>query len=255
MTSTKGRMIIIATLVCGFAVGMSAFLTYCKFRSTMHAIITDRVNATGRSVQNTIMGSLQVGLQFSELETLHGTLQRERATDDVITGIDVFDTEGKILYTTESEHAPAQVATAWLRAAGNSAANGTWFVDGDRESATGMTVDNAFGLKVGYIALRYSNERVEQGMRDAARQIAVAALGVFLVAATLASLGLLAVMRRLGRDVQTLESKFSSVEQARASATRGDPHFGLALQRFVETIHTAEAEIATVRTTLRSGPV
>jgi hypothetical protein len=182
-------------------------------------------------------------------------LHRERATDDVITGIDVFDTEGKILYTTESEHAPAQVPAAWLRAARTSAANGTWFVDGDRESATGMSVDNAFGLKVGYIALRYSNERVDQGMYEAARQIALAALGVFLVAATLASLGLLAVMRRLGRDVQTLESKFSAVEQARGSAAREDTHIGPALQRFVETIRTAEAEIASVRSTLRRGPV
>ena len=251
--STKTRMIIIATLVCGFAVGMSAFLTYCKFRSTMHAIITDRVNATGRSVQNSIMGSLQLGLQFSELETLHSTLQRERATDDVITGIDVFDTEGKVLYTTESEHAPAQVPPAWLRAARNSAANGTWFVDGDRESATGMFVDNAFGLKVGYIALRYSNERVEQGMHGAARQIAEAAVAVFLVAATLASLGLLGVMRRLGRDVQTLESKFSPVEHVRNSPPREAPHFGPALQRFVDTIRTAEAEIASVRTVLRRG--
>src|SRR4051794_10052045 len=109
-------MVVVATLVCGFAVGMSGLLNYFKYRSTMHGIITERVNATGRSVENSIMGSLALGLQFGEIGTLPGTLQRERATDDVITGIDVFDTEGTILYTTDPGRSPGRVPPEWLTA-------------------------------------------------------------------------------------------------------------------------------------------
>ena len=253
MISTKRRMIVVATLVCGFAVGMSGLLNYFKYRSTMHRIVTERVNATGRSLETSINASLRLGLQFSEIGTLPVTLQRERATDDVITGIDIFDTEGTVLYTTDPGRSPGQVSHEWLTAAKKVGPEDTWAVDGKVESATGLSIDNDFGLRVGFIALRYSNERVQQSMYAAARQIAVASFAVFVVAAAFASLALLWVMRGLGRNVESVEAALRSVDPVRASVTTKRGLFGPALQRFLETIRTAETEIARVRASLRRG--
>jgi hypothetical protein len=246
-------MVVVATLVCGFAVGMSGLLNYFKYRSTMHGMVTERVNATGRSVENSIGASLRLGLLFSEIGTLPGTLQRERATDDVITGIDVFDTEGTILYTTDVGHSAGRVPPEWLAVARKVGPEDTWFVDGKIESATGMSVDNDFGLRVGYIALRYSNARVQQSMYEAGRQIAIASFSVFIVAAALSSLALLAVMRRLGSDVSAVESALRAVDPVRASTPSKRGLFGPALHRFLEMIRTAETEIASVRALLRRG--
>lgn len=253
MISTKRRMIVVATLVCAFAVGMSGLLNYFKYRSTMHRIVTERVNATGRSLENSIYASLRLGLQFAEIGTLPSTLQRERATDDVITGIDIFDAEGAILYTTDPGRAPARVSQEWLSAAKKVGPEDTWFVDGTVESATGLSLDNDFGLRIGFIALRYSNERVQQSMYAAARQIAIASFAVFIVAASLASVALLWVMRGLGRNVQFVEAALQSVDPVRASAASKRGLFGPALQRFLETIRTAETEITSVRASLRRG--
>jgi hypothetical protein len=232
---------------------MSGLLNYFKYRSTMHRIVTERVNATGRSLENSIYGSLRLGLQFTEIGTLPSTLQRERATDDVITGIDIFDTDGTILYTTDSGRSPGRVPQDWLSAAKKVGPEDTWFVDGKVESATGVSIDNDFGLRIGYIALRYSNERVQQSMYAAARQIAIASFAVFIVAAALASVALLWVMRGLGRNVQSVEAALRSVDAVRVSSATRRGLFGPALQRFLETIRTAETEIASVRASLRRG--
>jgi hypothetical protein len=101
MDSTKRRLIGVAVAVCGFAVGMAGLLNYFKYRAAADRIVTDRLVVTGRSVENSIQGSLALGLQFTELGTMSAILDRERATDDLIVGIDVFDMDGRMLYSTD----------------------------------------------------------------------------------------------------------------------------------------------------------
>ena len=72
---------------------------------------------TGSSIENSIRSSLALGVQFAGLGTLPGTLNRERATDDLILSIEIFDVEGKPLYSTDRLRAARSVPAAWLEAA------------------------------------------------------------------------------------------------------------------------------------------
>jgi hypothetical protein len=103
------------------------------------------------------------------------------------------------------------------------------------------------------VALRYSNERVQQSAREAGRQLAISSFIVFAIAAALSSLALLAVMGRLSRDVAAVEAALRAVDPVRASAAAKRGLFGPALQRFVETIRTAETEIASLRARMHRG--
>ena len=80
---------------------------------------------------------------------------------------------------------------AWVAAARQAAGN-DWFVKSGTESAAGIAIQNSFGLVIGYLALRYSEEQVSDSTKAVARQLALSALAVFAVAATLASLALVA---------------------------------------------------------------
>src|SRR5688572_23822171 len=101
MESTKRNLVAVAVVVSGFAVGMAGLLNYFKYRSTANRLVTERLVVTGKAVENSIQNALELGLQFSDMTTLPTTLDRERATDDLIQGIDVFDTDGKLLYSTD----------------------------------------------------------------------------------------------------------------------------------------------------------
>jgi len=252
MQSTRRRLIVVAVMVCGFAVGMAGLLNYFKYRAAAERILTDRLVLTGRLVENSIQSSLALGLQFAEIGTLPGMLDRERATDDLILGIDIFDTEGKMLYSTDRLRAARPVPPAWIAAA-NAAGNADWRAEEGHEAAAGIAVRNNFDLKIGYMALRYSVERLREADQAVAAELTAIAMAIFAGAATLSSLALLGVMHRLGRNLETVEQGLGHGEAARASARALKGPFGPVLWRFIETTRRAEAQIADLRSELERG--
>lgn len=252
MNATRPQVILVAVLVCLFAVGMAGFLNFFKYRSNAERILKERLVVTGTAIETSIRSSLALGLQFADLGTLPGMLERERATDDLILSIEVFDTDGKPLYSTDRLRATRNVPDAWLAAA-RQARGADWFVKSGTESAAGIAIENSFGLVLGYLALRYSEEEVNRSTMKVARELAVSALGVFVAAAALASIVLLAVMHRLSRDLAAVEAALRSADPMRPSeAVRRGP-FGRALRRFLDSARGAEAEIALLRVNLERG--
>src|SRR5262252_7264447 len=141
MQSTRRRLIVVAVMVCGFAVGMAGLLNYFKYRAAADRILTDRLVVTGRLVENSIQSSLALGLQFAEIGTLPGIL-----------GIDIFDTEGKMLYSTDRLRATRPVPPAWTAAA-QLAGDADWRAEEGHEGAAGISLKNNFDLRIGYLAL------------------------------------------------------------------------------------------------------
>lgn len=252
MKTNKPQMVLVAVLVCGFAVGMAGFLNFFKFRSNADNIIKERLVVTGTSIENSIQSSLALGLQFSDLGTLPGTLERERATDDLILSIEIFDTEGKPLYSTDRLRASRAVPAAWYTAA-RQAGNKDWFVKDGIESAAGIAIENNFGVVIGYLALRYSEEQARATTGAVGRQLAFTTFIVFVVAALVASMALLMVMNRLARDFDAVEAALKSGAPLGPNEAMRRGPFGQALRRFFDTVRRAEAEIAELRGNLERG--
>lgn len=249
MDPTSRRMMSVAIVVCAFAVGMAGLLNFFKYRSTASRLVTDRLVVTGKSVENAIQSSLALGLQFSDIGTLQGTLDREQATDSLILGIDVFDTDGKLMYSTDRLRAARPVPAAWVAAA-RRAGDKDWLVTDGDQAAAGMAINNNFGLVIGHLAIRFSGDRVRDAEFAVGREIALASFGVFLGAALLSSLALLAVMRRLESDVRKVEAALRAGDLARATALAARGPFGPSMQRFLKTTRLAEAQIARLRSQL-----
>ncbi|MCC6853576.1 MAG: hypothetical protein IT502_14830, partial [Rubrivivax sp.] len=201
-------------------------------------------------VENSIQSSLALGLQFSDIGTLPGILDREQATDSLIQGIDIFDTEGRMLYSTDRLRAARPVPRAWLAAARKAGIKDYWLIDDGQENAAGITVQNNFGLTIGYLALRFSGDRVRDDTFAVGREIAASSLLMFLAAAGLSSLALLMVMRRLGVDVGRVEAALRAGDSAKATAIASRGPFGPSLMRFLKTTRLAEAEVARLRAQL-----
>lgn len=252
MESTKRNLVAVAVVVSGFAVGMAGLLNYFKYRSTANRLVTERLVVTGKAVENSIQNALELGLQFSEMSTLPTTLDRERATDDLIQGIDVFDTEGRLLYSTDRLRSSRPVPATWLAAA-RKAGNDNWLVDDDVDPAAGIRLRNNFNLTIGYLALRFSADAVRADAMVVARELALSAALMFVLSAALSSAALLWVMRRLDGDVTAAEQALRAGDSARAATLAARGPFGPALRRFVETTRAAETEIAELRGRLQRG--
>jgi hypothetical protein len=253
LDSTRTRMVVVAVVVCGFAVGMAGLLNYFKYRSTANRIVAERMAVTGKAVESSIQSALELGLQFADIATLPGTLDRERATDELIKGIDVFDTDGKLLYTTDRMRANRPVPEAWLTAARKANAEENWFVDADEDAAAGISVKNNFGLTIGYLALRYSHDKVREEAAAVGRQLGLMTLAMFVLSASLSAMALLAVMRRLTGDVAMVEQALRSGTSAPAFVRASRGPFGRGLVHFVKTTREVETRIAELRARLQRG--
>ena len=249
IAKTRPQLIVVAVLVCLFAVGMAGFLNYFKYRANAERIIRERLVVTASSVENSIQSSLALGLQFSDLGTLPETLERERSTDDIILSIEVFDPEGKPLYSTDRLRATRNVPQQWVDAA-RAETGADWLVK------NGTEVKNSFGLVLGYVALRYSEAHVGETTLAVAHDLALSALAVFVIAATLSSALLVAVMNSLARDFAAVEASLRADEAApRLSPAVQKGPFGRALRRFFDTARRAESELAHLRVELqRAAP-
>jgi hypothetical protein len=199
------RFITVALVVSFFAVGMAAFLNYFKYKSTIGGIVKSRVLVVGRSIENSIQASLALGLQFTELATLPSQMEREKASDKLIQGIDVFDDTGQIIYSTDAARVGQRVQRTWTESAARSKST-EWSAESQDDYVAGISLKNNFDLTVGYLALRYSRDYVDRAASAAARQITLAALGAFAGIALIAPLALIVVIRRFERDLQTLET-------------------------------------------------
>lgn len=246
-------MIAVAVLVCLFAVGMAALLNYFKYRSTADRIVSGRLVVIGKGIENSIQASLSLGLSFSDLGTLTGLMERERAADDLILDISVSDTEGKVLYSTDGRRMAQTVPASWLAAA-RRAGDADWFAQEASDNAVGMSIKNNFGLTLGYLALRYSRDKIDRAAHVVAKRLALSALGAFAVAAALGSLALILAMRRLERDIGMVEAALQHSGSAAAPAEKiNESPFGPALVRFFDMVRAAEMQIAVIRGQLGRG--
>jgi len=252
MQTTNRRMVAVAVIVCGFAVGMAGLLNYFKYRSAANRIVTERLVVTGRSVETVIHLALDLGLQFADIATLPETLERERGTDNLIQGIDIFDNEGRLLYSTDKSRSDRAVPGLWLSAVAS--ARGTnWLVDDERASAAGMPLKNSFGVTLAHLALRFSRESLIAENAAVARELTANTLAIFALSTLVASFALVGALRRLAHGVAHAEAALIATDDARAVELAARSPFGLALQRFILSTRSVGREIEKLNDCLERG--
>ncbi len=252
MNSTRTRMAVVAVAVCGFAVGMAGLLDYFKYRKTAEQLMEQRLHYLGNSIETNIQQSLAVGLQFTDIGTLPATLERARSSDGILVGIDVFDTEGKVVYSTDPPRVGAVEPDAVLKSA-QAYGGKDWALHATGEPAVGNAIQNNFGLLIGHVALRYSSSRVQAMRAEVVRDLAVNGFGVFVGASILATLLLGRGMRSLEREVGSVERALRAGDASLAAGSVRRGPMGAALERFLRTVRQAEAQIVELRGRLQRG--
>lgn len=249
MGTIRVRFITVALVVSFFAVGMAAFLNYFKYRSTIGGIVKSRVLVVGRGIENSVQASLQVGMQFMELGTMNALLTREKTSDRLIRGIDVFDLSGQIIYSTDRPRVGEKVPSTWTESAERSKST-EWSVEGSDENVAGISLKNNFDLTVGFLAMRYSSEEVDREARIAGKEILLASIASFVGIALIAPLALIVVIRRFERDLRTLEAAASHLEDRTEGAAAAGSAFDSSISNLRTSLADANAALDDVRAKL-----
>ena len=249
MGTIRVRFILVALVVSFFAVGMSAFLNYFKYKSTISGIVKSRVLLVGRGIENTVQASLQVGMQFTEIGTLPEMLRREQLSDPLLRGIDVFDAQGQVIYSSDRARVGQKVPEAWIREAERSK-NTEWSAEAVEDYIAGISLKNAFNLTVGFLALRYSRDEVDRAAAKAGGEILAAALTAFAGVAVFAPLALIVVIRRFERDLRSLEAAAGHLEDKAVAQAPAGSAFDAAIGSLSSSHEEANKSLDQVRAKL-----
>jgi hypothetical protein len=228
MISTRLRFVCVALLVCVFAVGMATFLNYFKYKATAAQIIKSRVLVVTNAIEDGVQASLALGLAFGEMGMVGGLLERQAASDSLIVGIDVFDTAGKQIYSTDAVRIGRNVPDAWANAAGkvkdtlNSNVKDSWAVQEPEQLVAGTALKNNFNLTIGYLAVRYSRAYVDAAAERVGKRLVLTAIPLLLVIFLLSPLALTLVIKRFESDMRGMDAAFlgNAVEKT-TKANRG----------------------------------
>jgi hypothetical protein len=178
-------------------------------------------------------------------------MEREKASDKLIQGIDVFDDTGQIIYSTDPARVGQRVQRSWTEAAARSKTT-EWTGEGVEDYVAGISLKNNFDLTVGYLALRYSRDYVDRAASAAARQITLAALGAFAGIALIAPLALIVVIRRFERDLQTLETAAVHLEDKGEQPALTGSAFDSIIDHLRASLRDANAALDDLRAKLDS---
>ena len=249
MGTIRIRFITVALVVSFFAIGMAAFLNYFKYKSTISNLVRSRVLLVAQGIEGTVQASINLGMQFAELSQLPQLLQREKSSDRVIRGIDVFDTAGHVIYSSDTARIGQKVAEPWMEAARRSKTIEWTSEEGD-EHIAGLAIKNNFNLTEGYVGLRYSREEVERAASIAGREILIAALGAFLGISIIAPLALIVVIRRFERDLKALDDATGHLEARSGQAPPAEGAFEPAITSLRHSLGEANRALDDLRAKL-----
>ncbi|MFK8252752.1 hypothetical protein [Ancylobacter terrae] len=182
MTFTSRLIIlsVVAVLAAIAAVSAVAF----EVRARIDAAIDEtRVSHLLGSLQATGQANLDIGLALDQIGLLQARIEREKAGDPAILGIDVFDAQGHPLYTTDRGSLGEPVPDGWLVHLDDP---GVWHTADRGDQTFGVRFENDLGKPVGGIALTIaeagrSRSALEWGLIIAAHAM-IAALGAAVLA-------------------------------------------------------------------------
>lgn len=194
------------TGVVALALAFACVLYYVQYETLFSSLQRSRLAVLATSIRDAVKGGTDLGLALKDMHGVQGVIERTRALDPDISGITVFDRQGRVLFDTD----PARIGTtrpdtvAWAAA---SEAGAAWYLAEGARGVAGQPLLNSFDAVLGGIALDHSRAALFDSLERTALTLARAAAG--LLAAIGGAVVLLTVLavRPLVRAARTMERR------------------------------------------------
>lgn len=167
------RLLALAAAVAAFGLGSATALSVLKFRSAAEAAAHARVKVPVEAVREALQAALGLGLPLASASAVPELLAREQATDPAVLEIVVFDTEGRVQFSTAPERVGRAAPALWLQAAQRaSLSEWTWRDPEAARAVAGAPLSNAFELVQGQVAVHYALHDEDVAARTLAHRLA-----------------------------------------------------------------------------------
>ena len=211
-------VILVATVLA-----VLATLTTLQFDSILSHFIQQRLSVLAETSRASFRSAAGLGLPLAGMRNAAAILERARQTDPNISAIHVFDPGGRILHSTDPDHATSVRAEVLFAQAASR--DDTWYAETGEYFLSGGRILDRTGNALGGLVIVYPKTDLETAVGAMTARLAIYAVGVLLAAALVAILALRLGLRDLLRVFSGIEAAFSAIERRewRRAAGGSDP--------------------------------
>jgi len=186
-----------------FVLGLLFMLSSFKFQTVLTKLIASRLGATSPAIYESIEGALDLGLGLGEIQNTESVISWVQQNNPGIRSIDIFNTKGRILYSTEKQRVEQAAAPHILENLENASGHYSQ-VALDAAFLCAFKLLNNYNQRVGGGAILYSKD-------DYNAQVIK-----FNNSALLASLGILVAFRGLRNYLKSIEDSHDIIRESEA---------------------------------------
>ena len=224
-------------------------MNYFKFQNILSNVTTSRLAVVNQTLEDSISNAVNLGLALDEIQIAQSIIDREKKADKAIQSIDVFDANGKVLFSTRAGGANSKIDSAILGKLvkvrpGNNATN-EWNNSTGQAFVVGVTLYNSFDRAIGGIVLNYDKSQYNSQVAAMLKELATTTGLVLLGSAILAFIGIGFGFRELSRSYAAMETALTKVREGEtASPQQADNgSFDYKLQTIAGNVEEAYSQI------------
>lgn len=189
---------------------LTALFGYYKFEDLLSAQVSSRYSFVVFTIKKSVEDRLNLGLALRQLRQVQEIIEREKARDPSILGIEIFDTRGEVQFNTDRGGVGGSVPQDWLVSLDGPATQPFSLTDED-SLMVGLPLVNSLGKVEGAVALTYPAAYLEREQGSLLGKLAVEWLIVFLGFAVIAVVGALVMFREVGQRLGAMERTMAKV--------------------------------------------
>lgn len=186
---------------------MTGVFGYYKFGDVLSSLVSSRYSFVVFTIKQKIEDRLALGLPLRQLRQVQDLMELEKARDDQILGIQIYDLNREVLFDTERGAIGSRVPAGWLEPL-NVQGSQPFDLRDDDYALVGLPLVSTLGKVEGAVVLRYPAAYLERELGKLLGRLAVeftaVLAGFSLIAVIAASVLLGGVHRRLQAMETTL---------------------------------------------------
>lgn len=184
---------------------MTGLFGYYKFEDVLSSLVSSRYSFVVFTIKQKIEDRLALGLPLRQLRQVQELMELEKARDDQILGIQIYDPNGEVLFDTERGAIGGRVPAPWLEPLSGQATQ-PFSLSDDDNALVGLPLVNSLGQAEGAVVLRYPGAYLEHQLGTLLRHLAAEVAGVLALFTALAVAAASWLLGGVRRRLATMEA-------------------------------------------------
>ena len=174
------RFVATVWLILMAVLSLLYLINYMKFDSLMSGVVSSKLEVISSSLETSILKAERLGIHLKSANNLPDLMARAKSRDENVRLIHIIDSDGKILFSTNSKMVGDQVDENVAKRALRSTES-NWLLTTDKDLYSGLQITNSFDDLIGSVVIQYDKSSFSGVYAQVRLHLLEVTIGIFLI--------------------------------------------------------------------------